>query len=179
MTAMKRKYSDRANWRRVLDKRFHVSFVEEPGFTGYVSLFHILQVRDPLWKHYDEKVVCVADAGYKWLQHFPKNANYALTSMYDNKDNVVQWYIDICNVQGVTDHGVPWFDDLYLDLVVLPTGELYLLDEEELNEALANGSVTQREYDLAWAEANRLIGEYQNGGIKLLNIADRDLHRWE
>lgn len=170
---VKRKYSDRANWRRVTDKKYQVKIVNEPEFQGYVVLYQIKQVRDPLWKEYEGKQYCVADAGYEWLQHFPKGAHYIMTSMYNNQGQVVQWYIDICKVQGVTDRGVPWFDDLYLDVVILPSGELYLLDEEELDDALQRGLITREDYDLAWSEANRIMELYRSGSFPLLQLSDK------
>lgn len=172
---MKRKYSDRANWRRVTDKKFQVRTVHEPDFQGYVVLYQIKQVRDPLWKEYEGKRYCVADAGYEWLQHFQKGAHHVMTSMYDNKGQVVQYYIDICKVQGVTDRGVPWFDDLYLDVVILPGGQLYLLDAEELDDALRRGLITQEDYDMAWDEANRIMDRYKKGQFPLLELSGKHL----
>jgi len=155
----------------VTDKKFQVKSIREPDFEGYVVLYQIKQVRDPLWKEYDGKRYCVADAGYEWLQHFPKGAHYVMTTMYDNKGQVVQWYIDICKVQGVTDRGVPWFDDLYLDVVILPSGKLYLLDQEELEDAYKRGLITKADYDLAWAEAKDVIDRYRNGKFGTLHLA--------
>lgn len=38
---------------------------------------------------------------------------------------------------------MPYFDDLYLDVVLLPSGDMYLLDEDELEEAYANGNISK------------------------------------
>jgi hypothetical protein len=170
---VKRKYSDRANWRRVTDKVYQVKQVREPDFEGYVTLYQIRQVRDPLWKVYDGRPYCVADRGYEWMQQFPKGSHAILTTMYNHKGQVVQWYIDICKKQGVTDRGVPWFDDLYLDVVILPSGELYLLDEDELEEALRKGHISREDYELAWREAKRIISLYRAGKLDLLACSSK------
>lgn len=47
-----------------------------------------------------------------------------MTTVFNEKGEVVQWYIDICNEIGIT-KGIPWYEDLILDLVVLPTGEVF------------------------------------------------------
>jgi len=52
---------------------------------------------------------------------------------------------------------VPWFDDLFLDIVVLPTGEKLLLDEDELEEALDEGQITPRDSAMAQKTAARLM----------------------
>ena len=48
---------------------------------------------------------------------------------------------------------MPYLEDLYLDIVLLPTGEIVLLDGDELIEALAKQVITQQEYDSAYSEA--------------------------
>jgi uncharacterized protein len=154
---MKRKFSDRANWRRILKKSYACISFDEPQFRGFVTLFRIHELREPLWKEYGGKRMCLADRGYLWMQHYPKGEHFVVTTMFDPSGNVVQWYIDVCKTQGVTDQQVPWFDDLFLDIVVLPTGEVMLLDEDELEEALDEGQITERDAELAERTARRLL----------------------
>ena len=73
--------------------------------------------------------MCIVDDGYMWLQHFPKGQNCTVTTMFDADGEVIQWYIDICNEIG-TENNVPWWDDLFLDIIVLPTGEIIRQDED-------------------------------------------------
>jgi len=175
---VKRKYADRANWRRILEKDFHVERVQSDHFNGFVTRFKIGRVSEPLWRKYNNKQICIADNGYTWTQFFPEHAHYIVTSMYDADGKIVQWYIDVCKTQGVTESGVPWFDDLYLDLVILPSGELILKDEEELNDALKYGQISRSEYDLAWKTANALMDEYRVGSLDTLLFADLDQQSW-
>jgi predicted RNA-binding protein associated with RNAse of E/G family len=126
-------------------------------FTGYVTYYHIISLRDPLWKTYGEHTFRIADKGYTWLQYYPKGEHYVVTSMFDDQGEIVEWYIDVCKHQGVTDQGVPWFDDLYLDIVVLNNRSLFLLDEDELDEALTKGMITVKDYDMATETAKRVL----------------------
>ncbi|MNY57911.1 hypothetical protein D3C86_1941790 [compost metagenome] len=75
----------------------------------------------------------------------------------------------------MTDRGVPWFDDLYLDVVILPGGQSFLLDAEELEDALKRGLITQEDFDLAWDEANKLMDAYKRDGFPLLEMTGRHL----
>jgi predicted RNA-binding protein associated with RNAse of E/G family len=77
--------------------------------------------------------------------------------MFDDQERIVEWYIDTCRSQGITDQGVPWFDDLYLDVVVLKDGEVFLLDEDELEDALSRKHITTGDYDLANRTAKELL----------------------
>ncbi|SEM83175.1 hypothetical protein SAMN05518847_101916 [Paenibacillus sp. OV219] len=94
-----------------------------------------------------------------------------MTTMFDDKNRVVQWYIDICKTQGLTDQQVPWFDDLYLDVVVLPTGEVFLLDEDELEEAVSQGTVTIKDAALARKTAGRLLSTIRNGRFRYFTLS--------
>ncbi|CAH0121142.1 MULTISPECIES: DUF402 domain-containing protein [unclassified Paenibacillus] len=154
---MKRKFSDRANWRRIISKQFISHYMEQPEFTGYVTLYTIERLKEPLWKEYDGQTLCLADEGYSWLQYFPKGEHFIVTAMFDDRQRIIQWYIDICKSQGVTEQGVPWFDDLFLDIVVLPSGTVILMDEDELDEALIQGEISQEDYELATETAQHLL----------------------
>ena len=66
---------------------------------------------------------------------------------------------------------MPWWDDLYLDVAVLPNGEVYVLDEDELDEARDSGVIPEEHHALAWAETNRLIGLTQGGSYGPLQTA--------
>lgn len=155
--AMKRKFGDRANWRRVTQRKFASRYVEDQYFTGYVTLYTIQALREPLWKTYGKHTFRIADKGYSWLQYYPKGTNYIITAMFDDKSEVVEWYIDVCKNQGVTDQGVPWFDDLYLDIVVLRNGEVFLLDQDELDDALTRRVISERDYELAMKTAQEVL----------------------
>ena len=107
------------------------------------------------------KNLCLANNGYIWIQHFPKDCNYALTTMFNEKHEIIQWYLDICNGNKINSLGIPYYDDLYLDVVLLPTGEILLLDEDELEQALRDNDITKAQYDLAYLEAKKLIQKIQ------------------
>jgi uncharacterized protein len=154
---MKRKFGDRANWRRVTQRKFATRYVENQYYTGYITLYTIQALREPLWKTYGKHTFRIADKGYSWLQYYPKDAHYIITAMFNEKSEVVEWYIDVCRNQGVTDQGVPWFDDLYLDIVVLRNGEVFLLDQDELDDALSRRIITARDYELAMQTVREVL----------------------
>lgn len=172
---MKITYADRPNWSRIIDKKFKLEYRESSGFTGFLSIILIKRVKEPLIVSNLGNQYRLADQGYIWLQHFPKGLNYALTTMFDPKLEIIQWYFDICRPYQVSATGMPYFEDLYLDIVVLPSGEIILLDEEDLAVALDNQQITQQEYELAYSEAKKLITELENKENKLLNNSQVDL----
>jgi uncharacterized protein len=170
---MKRKFGDRRGWKRVLTKRYAMTSVKREGFEGDITLVEMKEVGEPLWKSYGERRVCLVDNGYQWLQHFPSHGAYTLTTMFNREGQIVQWYIDVCRGTGKED-GVPWMDDLYLDLVLLPTGEREILDADELDDAMESGIIDKDVYDQAWIVLKRIEDAVILGQFSLLKQAVED-----
>lgn len=172
---MKRKHSDRADWLRLIKKKFTLKYIKNEEFDGYVSTIEVEKVREPLIKNMLGVEVCVVDDGYTWLQHVPVDKHYALTTMYNDRKEIVQWYFDITKQNGVDDKGIPYFDDLYLDVVVLPSSKILLLDEDELRAALDNGDITLEDYNLAYREAKFIMQGMAASAKKLSEFSNRYL----
>lgn len=124
--------------------------------------------------NYGDEKLCIVDDGYRWLQQFPNGEKYCVTTMFDADGKIVQWYIDICRGIGLED-GIPWMDDLFLDIIVLASGEHFLVDADELDDALHKGLIDHADYDLAWDEAKRLMGLIENGEFRLLDLAEEHM----
>ena len=129
-----------------------------------------VEVKEPLITRYGEKEICLVDIGYMWLQQFPFGKHHSVTTMFDANGEIVQWYIDICLENGVED-GVPWMDDLYLDIVVLPSGEIFLLDEDDLEQAYKSGTISKEKYDLALNEVKEIMSQLDNDEFRLMTLA--------
>ncbi|MEA3318582.1 MAG: DUF402 domain-containing protein [Bacillota bacterium] len=171
---LKRRYGDRSEWKRILKQQYSQKFLDTEAFRGYVTLLHIHKVTEPLIVNYEEKSICIVDDGYMWLQHFPSNEHYSLTTMFDASGEVVQWYIDITNENGV-ENNLPYTDDLFLDIIVLSSGEVIQKDADELEEAYTKGTINQAQYQLAWAEANKINQQIENNDFQLMGLTKSHL----
>jgi predicted RNA-binding protein associated with RNAse of E/G family len=165
------KRADRPGWPRLRARRFVCQRVGDGPVNGYVTLLHMLEVTEPLWVTHHDKRICIADAGYSWLQIFPEGASHTHTTMFDAEGQPVQDYIDLVAEQGVTEDGVPWYDDLYLDITWIAESSPLLLDQEELEAARAIDAITQEQYELARGEAARLLVALTLGDYRLPEIA--------
>ena len=164
---LKRKFGSRHDWKRLKKRAYSELFIETDAFKGYVSLLHMKEVREPLYMRYEGRTVCVAASGYYWMQHFPEGQQYSVTTVFDPSGGIVQWYIDICKEIGYCTENGPWMDDLYLDLIVLPTGKVIEKDIDELEAALKNNEISRGEYESAWAEFKRLKVLLAEGSLEL------------
>ena len=168
---MKRKYGDRSEWKRISKRKYAQSYLDTKEFKGYITLLHTIEVTKPLSARYGENDICICDDGYMWLQQFPIDKKHSVTTMFDTKGNIVQWYIDICLKNGLDRH-IPWMDDLFLDIILLPSGEVIQKDADELEEAYLNGIIDKSLYILAWEEANNITELINNKSFELLNLSN-------
>ncbi|MBP1994449.1 DUF402 domain-containing protein [Paenibacillus eucommiae] len=172
---MKKKFGDRLDWKRVAKRAYAQAYLENDDFTGYITLIRMDQVTEPLFAQYGDKNLCIVDTGYMWLQHFPVGKLHSVTTMFDAAGHIVQWYIDICQGNEIDERSVPWFNDLYLDLIVLPTGEVFEKDAAELDEALSKGVISEFAYIQAWEETHRLMELIKAGKFDLLKLTESHL----
>lgn len=143
-------------WKCIIAKNRIGRVVESADFSGYVGILDIIEVSEPqIWKYNGEDLI-VCDNNYKWLTIMPKNDYYCITAMMNDKCEIQVCYIDMLAEQDYDQDGVPYFYDLYLDLVVYPDGTIIEDDMDELQSALENGDITRQQFDLARNTCDKL-----------------------
>lgn len=172
---LKRKYGSRYDWKRIVERRYAEKYISTSQFTGYVTLLEMNDVAEHLFMTYKGRAVCIADKGYSWLQHFPDGKHFSVTTVFDSSGQIVQWYIDICRENGYCLTYGPWMDDLFLDLIVLPTGEIIEKDIDELETARSSEIISDDEFALAWKEFNRIKTMVAENSFELLELTKEHL----
>jgi predicted RNA-binding protein associated with RNAse of E/G family len=173
---MKRKYANRPDWKRVTRREYKQIKVYDHEYHGYISLLVIKEVVEPLYVTVGNmEHVCIADQGYMWLQYSPMTKHHSLTAMFDRNGQIIQWYFDIVKGYSVSEEGIPYFVDLFLDVVVTPNRECFLLDEDELQEALNQRRINEEEFKTAKREAELLIKSIQGNHNELIHRSFEDL----
>ena len=153
---MKRSRLSYDEWKCIISKEIFGKRVNSELLNGYIGLIEIKEVSEAqIWQFNGEDIV-VCDKGRKWLSILPQDDWYCITAMMDEDGNILLWYIDMIAKQGIDEDGVPYFDDLYLDLVVYPDGTIVVDDMDELEDALSKKDITQEQYNLAIETSNRL-----------------------
>ncbi|MED0962710.1 DUF402 domain-containing protein [Bacillus paramycoides] len=170
---MKRKYGDGSTWKRLIEKTYTVKQAEE----GMLGVLNIKKVREPSYKEYKGKELCIAGDEYTWMQYFINGKNFAITAMLDDQKKLVQYYIDVTKEYKIDERGLPYFDDLYLDVVLLPNGEIYVLDEDELEDAYSMGDITKEEYELAWHITKWIVATIKKGEFYWISIIDKEIEK--
>lgn len=143
-------------WKCITKKERIGKEINNAVFSGYIGLLNIIEVTETqIWK-YNGEGITVCNNHYQWLTIMPKNDNYCITVMMNDKHEIQVCYIDMIDEQGYDIDNVPYFYDLYLDLVVYPDGTIIEDDMDELESALKMGDISQEQFDLALGTSEKL-----------------------
>ena len=104
------------------ENEYFIKQINEDYFKGYICLVKIKNVKHPWIINDEDYSGCILDENYEWLEIYPDNEKYAITVMYDDKKNLIEWYFDMVKLNGV-ENGISYIDDLYLDLVIRRNGK--------------------------------------------------------
>ena len=141
-------------------------FLDEDDY--YISVKKLIHVSEKFVIRDD---IVAMDNGYYIMEIIPKNDNYALRLFIDSNKNIIEYYFDIIKESGIDkEYKVPYFIDLYLDITVLYSGRIDILDEDEFNEAYEKKDITKEDYEIVLKTKERLLNEIKNNTNKLMKI---------
>jgi predicted RNA-binding protein associated with RNAse of E/G family len=105
-----------------------------------------------------ESGTIIAEPGYSWVTLWETGKPYIITKFLNAEGELVGVYCDVSRpVKRAGDEFT--FDDMYLDVWMVPGQEPVILDEDELHEAIQAGYVTQSEAEQAMEVAVTLKDE--------------------
>ena len=155
---MKRKF---ANKIKTGKNEYYIKRIDKDYFKGYICLVKLKSIKEP-WIVEDEDFIgCILDENYEWLEIYPDNKKYAITVIFDDRKNLIEWYFDMIKTRGIK-NGIPYIDDLYLDLVIRNNGNQRILDEDELEDALKKSDITKEDFDMAYRTMKEIQEKYGN-----------------
>lgn len=172
---LSKRYATAEQRKEIKEKEFKTLEINDEIFNGRVCLVNIKKAEELVYRGEEYEVTLVKD-NYKWLEFYDYNSKICLTAFYDENNKIIEWYFDIARRIG-NDNGVPYEEDLYLDIVALPNGKICLLDEEELKNARKRGEVTEEEYKEAYQLAYDLMEKIKGKTNELTNFTDRILKK--
>jgi len=150
----------RNDWKRLKRKFIQIEDIKNNYFEGKVCLLTMEEVASPLEVDSPIGKVKIADNGYKNIIVAPKNKNWWLTVMFDNKNNLIESYFDITRLNNFYNEENPFFIDMKLDVCIPAYKEATIMDDKELKEMLDNKMITKEDFDNAYKVANDIINGY-------------------
>ena len=154
---MRINYANRKNDGNLIEYDYLIKDSQNEAFKGKITLIKIDKVKNVASvKRPNGNIDILEDNNYKIMTFFPEKENYSMTVFYDNNYNLLQWYFDIAENNGDFENDIPYNKDMYLDIVVLSNGTNYVLDEDEIKQALENKKINRDQYDDAYRTLYKL-----------------------
>lgn len=122
--------------------------------SDYVSSNIIITTKiwEKLEKPWTQDETIIAQENYKWVTRWELNKPYLLTKIYNDSKELVGIYCDICS--PIQREGISFVCyDWYLDVWQPKDSSPVLLDEDELEQAVQNKYLTDKEAQQAKAAA--------------------------
>jgi uncharacterized protein len=73
------------------------------------------------------------------------NKGFKLSKFYDAEGEFLYWYCDIIDVLYDLEKDTYTFDDMLLDIKLMPDGKIKVLDADELADALETGLISDKQ----------------------------------
>lgn len=166
---MRQKLTSNTYMREALDYEIVIINKEENDYT--LSIKKLNKVTEPFILEVCGKSTTYLDNGYYVVEATPRNEYYNARVFLDEKKNIIEYYFDISKGNGLKDK-VPYYDDLYLDVIYSPERDHYVRydDMDELEEALEEEKITKEEYDRALEVGDKLTKEIKDKTNFFINI---------
>lgn len=131
-----------------------------PNITLVINIWNEI---DSIWKI---NGVITRDKGYKWVTKLEESKNYTVEKILDKDGNFVGFYCDITSPVKLKENGYEFYD-WYLDVFQPVDGKPEILDEDEFDQAVKAGYLTEAEILIARKALNQLLAMLE------VNLFDR------
>ena len=133
----------------------------------YISVKKIIHTNEPFIL---PNGVCLIDNDFYIVEVLPKNENYTMRVYFNKQKERVGYYFDISLKNGIDEESnIPYYVDLYIDIAIT-NGNIEILDEDELEDALKNKEITKKQYDLANDARDILLESINNNNNKFMHL---------
>ena len=163
---MRKKLTTKTHTKNAIE--FETVMFDEKDIGCFVVVKKISKMTKPFSANGSDVLV---DDGYMLIEITPKDSVFNVRVFFDEERNILQRYIDISKSTGFdSEANAPYYDDLFLDIVIGKTGDVRVLDEDELEEALKLGVISKDEFDFANQVKERLLQEIENKSNKFIEL---------
>lgn len=171
---MRKKYTSKTYLRGVSDWDFIMQKRKSENY--YVSIKRVNEIDKPFVVDISGQSTIYIDNGYYIAEFTPLDQFYNARVFLDKNADVIGYYFDISRGNGV-EGNIPYYDDLYLDIIHYPADNNFtvIVDEDELLDAFNAGKITREEFDLAKDVCSKLFEEIQANKNIFINMDKKEL----
>ena len=163
---MNKKYLSQTYLKDVREYEFKMIIKED----CFVGIKKINKIDTPF---YLKNGICLINNNYYIIEILYPDRNYTIRIFLNNEKEEILYYYDIVNKIEIDEKlRIPYYEDLYLDIVV-KDDNIKILDEDEFENAFKDKSITINQYELAKNVMNNLVTEIkQRKDIININIQE-------
>ena len=136
---------------------------------AYVCIKEIINTETPFCI---SNGLCLINNGYHIIEILPMNEKFCVRTFLNEKNKVLQKYIDISLANGIDDKtNIPYYDDIFLDIII--TGDnVYVDDKDELVKAYKNNDITEEIYHEANTICNQILSELNTNEYVIKDVRE-------
>ena len=138
---------------------YHQMHMDNELVKGWVSINYLTDGETMYWEYEKAGKVPVCGKDMLWLTIIPDDKQRCIGAYFLPNRRVSTWYVDVIDGVGMDDDGVVYYIDKYLDVLLTPQGDVKIADRDELDAAYASGELTQKQYEDAILEGERIVEE--------------------
>ena len=138
---------------------YHQMHMDNELVKGWVSINYLTDGETMYWEYEKAGKVPVCGKDMLWLTIIPDDKQRCIGAYFLPNRRVSTWYVDVIDGVGMDDDGVVYYIDKYLDVLLTPQGDVKIADRDELDAAYESGELTQKQYEDAILEGERIVEE--------------------
>lgn len=171
---MRKKYTSKTYMRGVSD--WDLLILKRESESYYLTIKRINKINQTFFINRGGHRIVYIDNGYYIVEFTPLNRFYNARVYLGRDLNVIGYYFDMSRGNGVEEN-IPYYDDLYLDIIYCPNegNQIIIDDEDELLDALNAKDITKEEFDLAKDVCSTLIDEILEKKNIFINMDKKEL----
>ena len=131
---------------------------ETVNLSGDVVLYRDERLIVTRWRTIRPKTAFAGGVSYYFLDDSAK-----ISRFYSREGEFLYWYVDIVDIVYRADEDTLLVVDLLLDAKIMPDGSVTVLDEDELEAALARGLITPEQHRLSRERLGALLSDIAQG----------------
>lgn len=167
---IRKKLMSKDDWKRIKKKEYIFNEIKLPDIEIFknsidkksiISIIKFIDITEPFKREFYNKDIILVDIGYYWLQIAIENENFWITAIFDSNKELLQIYIDITKENVLKNNGKSYCLDLFLDIVIM-NNDIFVLDEDELENARKEKNITESEYLLVLDIKYKLLNYLNN-----------------
>lgn len=146
---------------------------------AYITLKEVKKLTQPHYVYINGEKIKKLDENYTILEYTPLDECYNVRVHINDKQEILEYYFDITNENQIRE-GVPFYNDLYLDVVYFQPAAtkagtyIHLDDQNELKDALKNNIIDEEQYDFAYKTTDKIIAELKENKNVFVNRGIED-----